>query len=199
MPCALDGRDEASSIFEAMRQADILVFASPVYVFAMSSLIKSLLERINSECDARDIRVSKKGLIFHQIDPELCSKPFAVVAPFGNIEAETPWSLIEYFTRYSRFMDAPMLAALPRSGAFLIEDALKAAAAAPPAVASALEGFRDAGHELASRGAVSPATVRRATRSVVPMPLPVRVMMALKPLRGRILAAARDSGALRIG
>ncbi len=197
--CVFDGKDEAQVILNAMRGADILVFATPIYIFGMSSLLKTLIERVNSACDTRDIRVSRSGLIFHQIDAELCSKPFVLVAPFGNIEAETPRSLVEYFRSYSRFMDAPMLAALPRSGAFLLEEAVKSAGAAiPPVMAAALGAFREAGFDLARRGRISTAIVRRATRSVVPMPRPVRALMTIRPLRGRLLAVAKASGVLRI-
>jgi NAD(P)H-dependent FMN reductase len=198
--CVFDGKDEAQPILNAMRGADIIVFASPIYVFAMSSLLKTLIERVNSECDTRDIRVSRSGLLFHHIDADLCSKPFVLVAPFSNIEKETPRSLIEYFKSYSRFMDAPMLAALPRSGAMLLEEAANAGSAAiPPAMAAALEAFREAGLDLASRGRISAGIVRRAARSVVSMPSPVRALMKIKPLRGRLLAAAKASGALRMG
>jgi multimeric flavodoxin WrbA len=194
--CVLDGKDEAQAILNAMREADILVFATPVYVFAMSSLLKTLIERVNSECRARDIRVSKSGLVFHHVDADLCSKPFVLVAPFGNIEGETPRSLVEYFKSYSRFMDAPMLAVLPRSGAFLIEEAVASAGPVPRATAEALGAFREAGLDLARRGRVSTAIARRATRSVVPMPLPVRALMAIRPLRGRLVARAKATGAL---
>jgi len=197
-PCVLEGKDDARSILEAMRQADILVFATPVYIFAMSSLLKALLERINSECDRRDLRASKSGLVFHQVDPGLCSKPFVVLAPFGNIETETPRNVVEYFISYSRFMDAPMLAALPRSGAFIIEKASKSEAVSRTPIASVLEAFRAAGFELARRGAVTHATIRRATRSVTPMPLFARALMSIRPLRGRLIAAAKASGALRM-
>jgi multimeric flavodoxin WrbA len=198
--CVFDGKDEAQAILNAMRDADILVFATPVYVFAMSSLLKTLIERVNSECATRDIRVSRSGLVFHHIDAELCSKPFVLVAPFGNIEAETTRSLVQYFKSYSRFMDAPMLAALPRSGAFLLEEAVKGSGVAVPrSMAAALGGFREAGLDLARRGRISQAIVRRARRSVVPMPLLVRVLMTFRPLRGRLIAAAKASGALGIG
>ena len=197
--CVFDGRDDVEDIFAEMRKADILVFATPVYVFAMSSLLKSLLERINSTCDTGDIRVSRSGLVFHQIDAELCSKPFVLVAPFGNIDAETAQSVLSYFRSFSRFMDAPMLAALPRSGAFILEEAVKTAGAAlSPVMSTALGAFLEAGRDLAKRGRISTAIILRATRSVIPMPPPVRALMIIKPLRGRLLAAAKASGALRI-
>jgi multimeric flavodoxin WrbA len=197
--CVLGRKDEAAAVFGAMRGADIIVFATPVYVFGMSSLLKSLIERFNSECDTTDIRVSASGLIFHEIDTALCSKPFVLIATCDNIEAETPRCVIEYFKTYSRFMDAPMLAALSRSEAFLLER--KAAderdgPAEPSAVEEVLEAFREAGLDLARRGRVAPSIVRRATRRIVPIPAAVRLLMAIKPLRGGLVEEGIRRGAI---
>jgi NAD(P)H-dependent FMN reductase len=205
--CQAEGRhgcvpwkeDGTADVFRAMRDADIIVFATPVYVFGMSSLLKSLIERFNSECDTADIRVSGSGLVFHEIDAALCSKPFVLIAACDNIEAETPRCAIEYFKTYSRFMDAPMLAALPRSEAFLLErkdSDERDRRAESSAVAEVLEAFREAGLDLARRGRVAPSIVRRAKKRIVPMPVPIRLLMAIKPLRGRLVEAGIRRGAI---
>lgn len=197
--CVFEGRDDAGAIFRSMREADILVFATPVYIFAMSSLLKALLERFNSECDTGDLRVSRSGLVFHHIDARLCSKPFVLVVPYGNIEAETPRSVVEYFRTYSRFMDAPMLAALPRSGAFLLEQSAGSTdESSPLARARVLAAFHDTGLDLARRGRIGAAIKRRVTRSVVSMPAPMRALMTIRPLRGRLISAAKARGVLRL-
>jgi NAD(P)H-dependent FMN reductase len=199
--CVLGGKDEVGAVFRSMREADILVFATPVYVFGMSSLLKSLIERVNSECDAGDIRVSRSGLIFHHVDAALCSKPFVLVAPSDNFEAETPRCVVEYFKTYSRFMDAPMLAALPRSGAFLLENKSgdgRGGWAEPCAVEEVLDAFGEAGLDLARRGRIAPSIVRRATRNIVPMPAPIRLLMKLKPLRAKLVETGIRRGAIRL-
>jgi multimeric flavodoxin WrbA len=191
--------DEAAAVLNAMRDADILVFATPVYVFGMSSLLKRLIERFNSECDTADIRVSGSGLVFHEIDAALCSKPFVLIATCDNIEAETPRCVIEYFKTYSRFMDAPMLAALPRSEACLLVQKgadERDGRVEPTAVEEVLEAFREAGLDLARRGRVAPSIVRRARKSIVPMPAPIRLLMAIKPLRGGLVEAGIRRGAI---
>jgi NAD(P)H-dependent FMN reductase len=198
--CVLGKKDEAAAVFGAMREADIIVFGTPVYVFGMSSLLKCLIERFNSECDTTDIRVARSGLVFHEIDAALCSKPFVLIATCDNIEAETPRCVVEYFKTYSRFMDAPMLAALPRSEAFLLER--KAAEerdgrAVPSAVLEVLEAFREAGLDLARRGRVAPSIVRRATRRIIPIPAAIRLLMAIKPLRGGLIEEGIRRGVIR--
>jgi NAD(P)H-dependent FMN reductase len=198
--CVLGGKDDAAAVFSSMRGADILVFATPVYVFGMSSLLKSLIERFNSECDAGDVRVTRSGLVFHHVDAALCSKPFVLVACSDNIEAETPRSVVEYFKTYSRFMDAPMLAALPRSGAFLLDPKggdMRGGRTEPSAVEPALEAFREAGLDLARRGRVAPSIVRRATRRIVPIPAAIKMLMSFKPLKARLIAEGIRRGAIR--
>ena len=39
--------DDAAAIVERMRQADVLVFATPVYFYEMSGQMKTLLDRTN--------------------------------------------------------------------------------------------------------------------------------------------------------
>lgn len=175
----------------ARRPADLLVFATPIYVFGMSSLLKSLLERINATANARHIRVSKAGLVFHDIDPTLCSKPFVLLASYGNIEAETPRNAIGYFKSYSRFMDAPLAGIITRPDAFLLEKEGQG-----EAKSKILQAFERAGEELALQGRLGGRTVRMASRSLTPMPLSVRILMAIRPLRPALIEAARRNGAI---
>jgi NAD(P)H-dependent FMN reductase len=191
LPCVLDGRDEVRGIFSAMRSADLLVFATPIYIFGMSSLLKSLLERINATADTRRVRVSKAGLVFHDVDASLCSKPFAFLGSCGNIEAETPLNAIGYFKSYSRFMDAPFAGVLVRPDAFLLE---KEGKCDPGARAAIFRAFEKAGEELAVQGRIGRRTCGAACRSLAPMPLPVRLLMAIRPLRPVLIEAARRKG-----
>jgi multimeric flavodoxin WrbA len=193
--CVHQAQDDVGAIFAAMRAADIIVFATPVYIFAMSSLLKSLLDRINSTGDTKDARISRKGLIFHHIDAALCSKPFVLLASCGNIEAETPKNVVDYFKTYSRFMDAPMLSSLVRTGSHLLE---KTGETPLPAKAGVMTAFHEAGKALAATGKVPARLKRRAERNVVPMPAPIRILICLKPLRARLFEEARKTGALRL-
>ena len=127
--CIHDGKDDVASIFDKMRQADMLVYASPIYVFGFSAVLKALFERINSTADCADLQVSESGLFFHEIDKTLCSKPFATLFTCDNMEEFTPRTSLEYFKVFSRFMDAPWVGSMVRSSANLFKgDALEDAA-----------------------------------------------------------------------
>lgn len=192
--CVFEDKDEVQAIFREMRSADILVFATPVYVFAMSSLLKGFLDRINSTGDVDKLRVSNHGLVFHHIDAQLCSKPFVLVATCGNIEKETPKNVVDYFKTYSRFMDAPMLAALVRSGSSLLG---KSSDEELPKRADVLSAYREAGRDLALGGGISPRHIRQANRNIVPMSAPIKLLMHIKPLRPALIAEGIKRGALR--
>jgi NAD(P)H-dependent FMN reductase len=115
--CVWDGTDDVAAVQQRMREADLLVFATPVYVFGVSSLLKAFLERLMSTADCGDLRASRSGRLFHAIDPALGSKPFAVLISCDNIEPETPRNALGYFRTYARFMDAPLVGAISRATA----------------------------------------------------------------------------------
>jgi len=52
-------------IFQKMSDADLLIFATPVYVFGISVLLKTLLDRTHGISDSTKLILSKSGLIFH--------------------------------------------------------------------------------------------------------------------------------------
>ena len=54
-----------------MMQADLLIYASPVYVFGMSSLLKRLIERFHCRAPIDEIILTPSGLFFHATDRSL--------------------------------------------------------------------------------------------------------------------------------
>ncbi|MBI5544046.1 MAG: flavodoxin family protein [Deltaproteobacteria bacterium] len=167
--CALDGRDDVRAIFERMAAADIVIYATPVYVFGVSALLKTLLERFYSTGDAGKMRVSAAGLFFHEIDPAICSRPFVTLVCCDNVEDETLRNALEYFRTFSRFMDAPLAGELVRNGGLLCgHGRLDQPSERVQAIYAA---FEQAGRELATEGRLLRKTMKAACREVVPVPL----------------------------
>ena len=172
MQCVFDGKDDVGAIFEKMTAADIIIYVTPVYIFTMSSLLKSLLERMHGVCDAQDLRVSNTGLLFHHIDRAICSKPFVTIVCCDNIEDETPLNVLLYFRTFSRFMDAPQVGVLVRNGGRLTghgDDPTRQTQF--PKIRSVYSAYEQAGRELALEGRISRATERRANQEIVPVPM----------------------------
>lgn len=107
LPCALDRRGDVPRVFERMAKADLLVYASPVYVFGMSSLLEALLERLHSRAPVEGaLLLSRSGLFFQATDRALMGKPFLSLVVCDNVEDLTVRSTRDYFRIFSRFMDA---------------------------------------------------------------------------------------------
>lgn len=167
--CVFDGKDDVRAVFEKIASADLVVWATPVYVFGISSLLRTFLERFYFTADAGHFRVSRAGNFFHDVDPRIASKPFVPLICCDNIEADTVRNARDFFRVFSRFMDAPQVGELVRNGGLLCghgKDGPRSAA-----VEESYAGFEQAGGELATRGRLTRATMRHANREVVPVPL----------------------------
>ncbi|MCX8128842.1 MAG: flavodoxin family protein [Clostridia bacterium] len=184
LKCVFEDKDDVAEIFQNMKEADIIVYATPVYVFNMSGLMKNFIDRINSTADIHKMQVSKKGLFFHHINRDICSKPFVLLTTCGNIENETTKNVVSYFRTFSRFMDAPMVGTLVRQSSFILQSKSDRELAEKKSV---FDAFFDAGKEIAIKGKVSKRTQKRANQNVVKMPPLVRLLMKFKPLRAKII------------
>jgi hypothetical protein len=116
LECVHDTRDDVAAVFRQMAKADIIVYATPVYVFGLSGLLKTFLERLYGRGDSGDLSISKSGLMFHHVDYSICSKPFVTLVCCDNLEHETPRNVLAYFRTFSKFMDAPQAGVLVRNG-----------------------------------------------------------------------------------
>lgn len=58
--CVHDGEDDVRGVFHKIGDADLVVWASPVYVFGLSSLLRTFLERFFCIGDTADLCVSPR-------------------------------------------------------------------------------------------------------------------------------------------
>lgn len=192
--CVYDGKDDARRIFEKIAAADCIIYATPVYIFAMSGLLKTLLERIYGICDSSQMRVSQHGLLFHHIDAQVCSKPFVPLVCCDNLENETPKNILAYFKTFSRFMDAPQVGTLVRSGGRLAghgkdPDRLERF----PRLKKIYAAYEQAGRELAREGRIHGATQRAANQEFLPVPgFGLLKRIPFKPLKEVFARKARE-------
>jgi len=193
LQCIYDGKDDAKEVFEKIKAADALVFASPIYVFMMSELLVNFLDRLPATCDAFDLRISKKGMFFHQIDHEMFSKPFVTIFCQDNVEYETHKNALSYFKTYSKFMDAPYVGSIVRrSGAVAGQGRDEKKLEKYPSLKESYGAIQMAGKEFVQKGKISRGTERTANRPLVNIPLIVKLLWKIKPLRSRIELKIRD-------
>ena len=184
LKCIYGDKDDVARIFEKMRQADLIIFATPVYIFTMSGLLKVLLDRIHGTGDSDRLQLSRSGLFFHHIDRELCSKPFALLICCDNVEDETPRNVISYFKTYARFMDAPMVGTLVRKAGKLAGHGKSPEKEKQhPKIYSVYEAFEQAGRELATLGKIRPRTQSRANQQIISGPPFLSLLMKFRPFK----------------
>jgi multimeric flavodoxin WrbA len=187
LECVYQDRDDTRMVFDKMAAADILVYATPVYLMSMSGLLKTFLDRTYATMDIRQGRLSN-GLIHHDVNPAISSKPFVTLAVCGNLEDETWRNIASYFRTYARFMEARQAGVLIRNASMLFDYASRPALSRDfPATLDVIAAYAQAGRELAAAGRIRRATQHRANQEVVPVPF-FRLLKRLPPVKRRILA-----------
>lgn len=168
--CIYQNEDDVQSIFDRMKAADILIYATPVYIFSMSGLMKTFLDRFNSTAGSNELCVTKSGLFFHNIDKAIYSKPFVVLTGCGNVEAETVRNVISYFQTFSRFLDAPIVGTLARKSIGMMEAARTESLEQKPVILDVVKAYVQAGRELATLGKITNKTQKRANQHILGVP-----------------------------
>ncbi len=191
LKCIQEDKDDVKAIFDKMAAADVIIYASPVYLFDVSSLLKTLLERMHGTADSSDLRVSKSGLLFHHINGQISSKPFVSLICCDNVEDETPKNIISYFRTFSKFMDAPQVGLLVRNGGRIAGHGQDAGMQQIfPLLKDIYASYIDAGRELATSGRISRATQKKASREIIPVPM-FNVLKNIKPFKKTFVEKAR--------
>ncbi|HDP69857.1 MAG TPA: flavodoxin family protein, partial [Actinobacteria bacterium] len=83
--CVFDEKDDVRNVFNKIEESDLLVFASPVYVYNISGLLKIFFERYMGAADMSKLFVNKNGVFTHGMRQELY-KPFVAIAVCDNID-----------------------------------------------------------------------------------------------------------------
>ena len=195
LTCVYRDKDDAKMVFEQMANADILIYATPIYLYNMTGLMKTFLDRLYGTGDVADMELSDYGLIHHDIDETVCSKPFVTLVVCANLEHETWKSVPAYFRTYARFMNARQVGVLVRDAVDLLGER-DAPDLANPQVAIVLQAYEQAGRELATTGKIQWATQRRANRSILPLPFARAlnpILTHVQPIKQKIVERAMET------
>ena len=188
--CVHDGKDDFLGIIAKMKRADIVVFSTPVYVFQMSSLLKTFLERYHGRGKSGIRTISGSHLLFHDVERELCTKPFVSIIVSDNIERKTTENISRFFETFSRFMDAPHVGSIIRNGAFIFKPGMNNEKLKNLA-GNVLKHAEDAGRFLAGHGFLTRKIESAIGASVLPVPMPVfNLMKRSAAMKARLLERA---------
>lgn len=120
--CIYDEKDDFIKIITKIKHSDIIIYSTPIYIFQMSSKMKAFLERYYSRGKSNIKTLSHSHLFFHDIEKELCAKPFVSIIISDNFEKKTTENVKLYFETFSKFMDAPNVGCLIRNGCFIFKN-----------------------------------------------------------------------------
>lgn len=191
-------KDDVQQVFDKMAAADVLVYATPVYLYTMTGLLKTFLDRIFGICDIADAQVSRSGLLHHHVNEAVCRKPFVTLAVCGNVEVETTKNVLGYFRTYAKFMDAPRVGTLVRNAANYLGE--RPPDMENPRVRAVCAAYEQAGRELATLGRIRPATQRKANQELVPVPMfGLLRRLPFRSLKGFMAVEARKAAKNRGG
>ena len=186
LTCVYNDRDDVRMVFDHMASADMILFATPVYLMNMTGLLKDLIDRMYSTMDISAARLSN-GLIHHHVNPALSSKPFVPLVVCSNLENEAWKNVVSYFRTYARFMEARQVGVLVRNASALFDHVHHPSLAREfPKTLDVCTAYEQAGHELAMLGYIRPLTQRKANQEVVPLPF-FGVLKHLRPIKKRVI------------
>ncbi|HEX2995082.1 MAG TPA: flavodoxin family protein [Anaerolineales bacterium] len=192
LQCAYRDRDGVAAIFEEMAQADLIIYAAPVYLLGLSGLLKIFIDRMYSTSDVNELQITKSGLLFHHVDRSICSKPFVSLICCDNLENEMPENAISYFRTFSRFMDAPHVGELVRSGGKLVQYGHDLERPQRfPRLEQIYNAYIQAGRELALRGRIEPMTQRQASQEIISVPF-FKILKNLPAFKPVMLERAKE-------
>jgi multimeric flavodoxin WrbA len=178
-------------IFDKMSSADIIVFATPVYLMNMAGLLKILIDRLYSTMDISDARLSS-GLIHHHVDPAISSKPFVTLVVCSNLENESWKNVTSYFRTYARFMEARQVGVLVRNASALFDYTNNPSLGKDfPKIFDVYSAYERAGYELATLGYIRRSTQRKANQEIVPLPF-FRVLKHFRSIKERVIEYLRN-------
>lgn len=192
--CVWDGKDDVQGIFLKMAEVDLLVFATPIYIFNMTGLMKTFFDRLYATGNSDRLCATRSGLMFHFVDKSICSKPFVCLICCDNFESETPKNVISWFHTFSRFMEAPLVGQLVRNcGSMAGHGKDHEAEARFPRIFDVYRAYEKAGQELATIGRISKRTQHRANREIIPvMGFGLVKHLRARGLKERFVARARE-------
>jgi len=190
--CVFDGKDDALEVITKIENADVLILASPIYVFNISALLKTLLERYYSKGASDKLELTRSGLMFHDVSEKLKGKKFLGLLVSNNMENATTEASEVFFRNFARFMDLDYIGTIKRSSGKLVgygkelEKEVKF-----PRIIEVYNELESIGRQLAITGRVRKSSIRKASRLIIPVPF-LRQLMKFPFFKRKMVKVAAE-------
>ncbi len=136
-------KDEMEIIYDELKQSQIVVFGSPVYLDGVTAQLKTVIDRMVC-CMEPFLQIDEEGFTRHSFSWKI-PKEFFLISTCGFPEYETFKPMIDYFKALSRNMHSRLLAQFCIPGSIAIQ--MK-----PEILGHKLELIELAGYEYGKKG-----------------------------------------------
>jgi len=138
-------KDEMEIIYDELKQSQIVVFGSPIYLDGITAQLKTVIDRMVCSMEPF-LQTDKDGFTRHSFSWQIPNELF-LISTCGFPESETFTPMIDYFKALSRNMNSRLLAELCIPGSIAIQ--MK-----PEILDQKLELIEFAGNEYAKKGII---------------------------------------------
>ncbi len=163
-------KDDMAELLRKLVQADVVVFATPLYADNVTGIMKTFIDRMIPALDPHVKRVKGETLHLKRYD----RYPKIVVISNSGFPEPSHFQIMKlYFRRLARNMHSEVIGEIYRSGGEMLRSRNPRF---QPLLKSYRELLQKAGKELVQEGRLSPKTVKRLERPLVPPDLYARGM-----------------------
>ena len=183
-PGVCSQKDDMGEIVPKLMEADILVFATPVYVDGMTGPMKNLLDRAIPVGDP--VIEMRDGHCRHRAREKVTDGKLVLVSNCGFWELDSFDPLVVHLQAVSRNLGREFAGALLRPHG----PALKAMMDQGMPVHDILDAAREAGRQLVKDGRMKPDTLKIVSRDLLPQQMYVNI--ANQYAQGRLSASGNE-------
>lgn len=159
-------KDDMADILKKMREADVMVYATPLYVFTMSGLMKDFMDRIIPLAQPYIIQRGDHFIHPPRYAPARnTASKVVLISNAGYPERHHFSGLEETFRRWTDTPDDELAGAICCAGGALIQSP-----ALRESVSWYLDAAKRAGHEVVEQGYISPETQEVLDRPLIENP-----------------------------
>lgn len=169
--CVFDDKDDFKHIYNKILDADVILYATPIYILNVSGLMKTFLDRFYSRGKSKKNIITKSNLLFHDVEKKILNKKIISVIVSDNIESKTTKSTICFFKNLASFFDYTYIGSFIRSGSYIFKDEVKDNY--KKQINEIVNNLEKAGEIFASNETLPKRIEKMVNKRLIPIPIPV--------------------------
>lgn len=167
--CAID--DDMAELLPKLTSADIIIYATPLYIYTVSGILKNFMDRIIPIADPHFAKDEKTGLCRHSGRKGDRKGDFVVISNCGFPEIEHFKALSFFFKTYAESSDSKLLAEIYRTQGELLRNA-------PLLLKPIVHGYKklleQAGKEIVEDSKLSEDLIAKLAKPLVPVDMYIK-------------------------